>query len=227
MYFVDFSCNRKLGATSPTVTVPYSGPVNLLKALNYHSHTSMSGMDLPPPQSSPATTPHPQDSMRVRQLAHTYSTEVLSPVQSNSYKLASVVVHLGDVLSGHFVTYRRAPSVNGQRFPTRWLYTSDTLVKRATPSEVFGANAYMLFYEKIWWFTLYTAKIWSLSHFLAIDRAGVIAQSLLRITLDQNAMFSSSFSALIAHFTCCVSLHSRPPTFPLNAFSLLGIAVYS
>ena len=57
-------------------------------------------------------------------------------------------VTLGDINSGHFVTYRRAPSTIGQRFPDRWLYTSDTMVRKASFAEVMESNAYMLFYEK-------------------------------------------------------------------------------
>lgn len=85
----------------------------------------------------------------VQQLAHKYSTEVSANGCNNAYKLTSVIVHMGDVYSGHFVTYRRAPSTNGQRFPDKWFYTSDTLVKQISLSKVLQANAYMLFYEKI------------------------------------------------------------------------------
>lgn len=69
--------------------------------------------------------------------------------QDNSYKLTSVVVHLGDQNSGHFITYRRAPSDNGQRFPDKWLCASDTRVKKASLAEVLRADAYMLFYERV------------------------------------------------------------------------------
>ena len=85
-------------------------------------------------------------------LAATYSSENITASLSSrrtSYRLASVVVHLGDVSSGHFVTYRRAPSLDGQRFPADWLYTSDLCVRRAALSEVLASNAYMLLYEKI------------------------------------------------------------------------------
>lgn len=88
----------------------------------------------------------------LRLLAAAYSLENITSSSSSrrtSYRLTSVVVHLGDVLSGHFVTYRRAPSLNGQRFPADWLYTSDLCVRRATLSEVLASSAYMLIYEKI------------------------------------------------------------------------------
>ncbi|CAH1801581.1 unnamed protein product [Owenia fusiformis] len=64
---------------------------------------------------------------------------------SDMYKLVSVVVHLGGVESGHFITYRRAPG----EYSHKWLYTSDSMVKRVTLQEVMESEAYMLFYEKI------------------------------------------------------------------------------
>ncbi len=152
MYLSAFSGgNRSPGATSPTLSVPYSGPVNLLKALNYHSRTAQTGLSLQirggrEDQHGAALVENPG----VQRLAHAYNTEaaLVDLSGSCSYRLMAVVVHLGDVFSGHFVTYRRAPCENGQRFPDRWLYTSDTLVKPATGTEVLGSNAYMLFYEK-------------------------------------------------------------------------------
>jgi len=87
----------------------------------------------------------------LRLLAAAYSSENVTPSSSRrtSYRLTSVVVHVGDVSSGHFVTYRRAPSLNGQRFPGDWLYTSDLCVRRVSLSQVLASNAYMLLYEKI------------------------------------------------------------------------------
>ena len=109
-------------------------------------------MQLPPiisgihvPDGSLSTSSAP-----IQRLAHVYTAEQLpSALHTDSYKLTAVVVHLGDVFSGHFVTYRRAPSDNGQRFPERWLYTSDSLVKKAAIGEVLAADAYMLFYDRI------------------------------------------------------------------------------
>ena len=125
--------------------MPYSSPVNLLKALNYHTRTSNAGLSVESTQE-----PVEQSNSHVQRLAQAYSTETLSLVNTHdAYKLTSVVVHLGDVFSGHFVTYRRVPTSNGQRFPDRWLCTSDTVVRKATPAEVLQVPAYMLFYEKI------------------------------------------------------------------------------
>ena len=76
-------------------------------------------------------------------------TQGVDSVGGAAYRLTSVVVHLGSASSGHFVTYRRAPSVTGQRFPSQWLYTSDTVVNTATLATVLAADAYMLFYEKV------------------------------------------------------------------------------
>ena len=145
--FVSPSSNAKKTLASPTLTSPYSGPVNLLKALNYHSRATMSGFFLNPTATRPQAH---QSDPPVQQLAQKYSTETtLGVTNRHAYKLASVVVHLGDSMSGHFITYRRAPSSNGQRFPDRWVYTSDTEVRKATVSEALQSNAYMLFYEKI------------------------------------------------------------------------------
>ncbi|XP_013401621.1 ubiquitin carboxyl-terminal hydrolase 30 [Lingula anatina] len=66
----------------------------------------------------------------------------------SKYRLVAVVVHLGDVFSGHFVTYRRAPSGCGQRHNEKWLYTSDEHVSRASLQSVLQAEAYLLFYER-------------------------------------------------------------------------------
>lgn len=148
---------------------PVVSPVNMLKALHYHSRRGRSLNGLYAAQSETHidhltqndTTLHSASSAVVktagsayelRMLAAAYSSETVAPsrsTQRSTYRLTSVIVHLGDVSSGHFVTYRRAPSLNGQRFPSDWLYTSDLCVRRATISEVFASDAYMLLYEKM------------------------------------------------------------------------------
>lgn len=65
----------------------------------------------------------------------------------NLYRLKAVIVHVGDVFCGHFVTYRRGPV--GSRTRNRWFYTSDLLVREASLEEVRKANAYMILYEKV------------------------------------------------------------------------------
>ena len=111
----------------------------MLKALNWHSKQSLTvnTHSLPPP-----------DSEQIQRLVQAYQIETPSAAP-NLYRLVAVVMHLGDMNSGHFVTYRRAPSTIGQRFPDAWLYASDTLVRKASHEEVMSASAYMLFYDKI------------------------------------------------------------------------------
>lgn len=63
----------------------------------------------------------------------------------NIYSLNSVIVHLGDSKSGHFICLRRKMNPNSKKI--RWLYVSDLTVKEVSRDEVLAANAYMLFYE--------------------------------------------------------------------------------
>lgn len=82
--------------------------------------------------------------------SHSESSPMLyvGPVQCDQlYKLQAVIVHVGDVFCGHFVTYRRGP-INS-RSKNRWFYTSDLLVREASLEEVRKANAYMILYEKV------------------------------------------------------------------------------
>lgn len=62
------------------------------------------------------------------------------------YKLCSVIVHLGDASSGHFICYRRGTEAHNQ---TKWFYISDTNVLEVSLSEVLNSSAYMLFYERL------------------------------------------------------------------------------
>ncbi|XP_074641676.1 ubiquitin carboxyl-terminal hydrolase 30-like [Tubulanus polymorphus] len=68
--------------------------------------------------------------------------------KSCSYKLMSVIVHLGDVFSGHFVTYRRGPIRQGL-VSDKWFCTSDTIVKSVDITDVLQSDAYMLFYQRV------------------------------------------------------------------------------
>ncbi|NXG08182.1 UBP30 hydrolase, partial [Sakesphorus luctuosus] len=63
------------------------------------------------------------------------------------YRLMAVVVHHGDMHSGHFVTYRRVPGPRAG--PGQWLWVSDDSVRRASLQEVLAASAYLLFYERV------------------------------------------------------------------------------
>uniref|UniRef100_A0A669CT89 Ubiquitin carboxyl-terminal hydrolase n=1 Tax=Oreochromis niloticus TaxID=8128 RepID=A0A669CT89_ORENI len=81
------------------------------------------------------------------QLSLTYdysSTEYL-------FQLTAVLVHHGDMHSGHFVTYRRSPSSSrsSSPFSCQWLWVSDDSVRKANLHEVLSSNAYMLFYERV------------------------------------------------------------------------------
>uniref|UniRef100_A0A1A8BJM7 Ubiquitin carboxyl-terminal hydrolase n=2 Tax=Nothobranchius TaxID=28779 RepID=A0A1A8BJM7_NOTKA len=69
------------------------------------------------------------------------------PSSSTEYlfQLMAVLVHHGDMHSGHFVTYRRSPSA----FSSQWLWVSDNSVRKASLQEVLSSNAYMLFYERV------------------------------------------------------------------------------
>uniref|UniRef100_A0A3Q3DAP0 Ubiquitin carboxyl-terminal hydrolase n=1 Tax=Hippocampus comes TaxID=109280 RepID=A0A3Q3DAP0_HIPCM len=81
------------------------------------------------------------------QLGLTYdygSTEYL-------FQLTAVLVHHGDMHSGHFVTYRRSPSppCSSSPYISQWLWVSDDSVRKASLHEVLSSNAYMLFYERV------------------------------------------------------------------------------
>nr|XP_033474506.1 ubiquitin carboxyl-terminal hydrolase 30 isoform X1 [Epinephelus lanceolatus] len=86
------------------------------------------------------------------QLGLTYDYSVF-PSSSTEYlfQLTAVLVHHGDMHSGHFVTYRRSPSSPRTTSPlsSQWLWVSDDSVRKASLHEVLSSNAYMLFYERV------------------------------------------------------------------------------
>uniref|UniRef100_A0A8C3VAV0 Ubiquitin carboxyl-terminal hydrolase 30 n=1 Tax=Catharus ustulatus TaxID=91951 RepID=A0A8C3VAV0_CATUS len=62
------------------------------------------------------------------------------------YRLMAVWCTIGDMHSGHFVTFparSRAPAA------AKWLWISDESVRRASLHEVLAASAYLLFYERV------------------------------------------------------------------------------
>lgn len=67
------------------------------------------------------------------------------------FQLTAVLVHHGDMHSGHFITYRRSPSSHRSSSPfgSQWLWVSDDSVRKASLHEVLSSNAYMLFYERV------------------------------------------------------------------------------
>ncbi|XP_002131158.2 ubiquitin carboxyl-terminal hydrolase 30-like [Ciona intestinalis] len=70
--------------------------------------------------------------------------------QNAWYKLCAVVVHIGSwTESGHYVAYRRVPTETFNISKSKWVFTSDTVVRPASLSEVLSSTAYMLFYERV------------------------------------------------------------------------------
>lgn len=67
------------------------------------------------------------------------------------FQLMAVLVHHGDMNSGHFVTYRRCPPSphSPSPFSSQWLWVSDDSVRKASLQEVLSSNAYLLFYERV------------------------------------------------------------------------------
>jgi ubiquitin carboxyl-terminal hydrolase 30 len=67
------------------------------------------------------------------------------------FRLMAVVVHHGDMHSGHFVTYRRSPpsAKNPLTTSNQWLWISDDTVRKASLQEVLSSSAYLLFYERV------------------------------------------------------------------------------
>ncbi|MEQ2202251.1 hypothetical protein XENOCAPTIV_027383, partial [Xenoophorus captivus] len=67
------------------------------------------------------------------------------------FQLTAVLVHHGDMHSGHFVTYRRSPPshCSASPFSCQWLWVSDDSVRKASLQEVLSSSAYMLFYERV------------------------------------------------------------------------------
>ncbi|KAF8067875.1 hypothetical protein FPV67DRAFT_1449472 [Lyophyllum atratum] len=83
------------------------------------------------------------------------------------YRLYAVVVHIGNMLGGHYVAYTALPdpptsrsnASDGIRMsdaswtdvkpPRQWAYISDTIVRLTTLEEVLKAKAYICMYERI------------------------------------------------------------------------------
>jgi ubiquitin carboxyl-terminal hydrolase 22/27/51 len=67
--------------------------------------------------------------------------ETLPPnvlTESRVYDLASVIVHIGEINSGHYISYSKSDS--------RWFKFDDNKVNLASENDILKANAYMLFY---------------------------------------------------------------------------------
>jgi hypothetical protein len=59
------------------------------------------------------------------------------------YRLCSVIVHLGGVDSGHYVTYRRSAGADD-----RWFVVSDEVVEEVAETRVLQCPAYIVIYER-------------------------------------------------------------------------------
>ncbi|KAG6333174.1 hypothetical protein ID866_5920 [Astraeus odoratus] len=78
------------------------------------------------------------------------------------YRLYAVVVHIGNMLGGHYVAYTALPpsssedhsteeskQQSSERQPRDWAYISDTIVRLASFEEVMKSKAYICMYERI------------------------------------------------------------------------------
>ncbi|XP_031425906.1 ubiquitin carboxyl-terminal hydrolase 30 [Clupea harengus] len=67
------------------------------------------------------------------------------------FRLTAVLVHHGDMHSGHFVTYRRCPASPRcpSPFSSQWIWVSDDSVRKASLQEALSSSAYLLFYERV------------------------------------------------------------------------------
>ncbi|KAI9568626.1 hypothetical protein HD554DRAFT_2096862 [Boletus coccyginus] len=81
------------------------------------------------------------------------------------YRLYAVVVHIGNMLGGHYVAYMALPPSPSDADPTRpenerqrsdsgkvprdWAFISDTVVRLTSLEEVLKSRAYMRMYECI------------------------------------------------------------------------------
>ncbi|ESO84641.1 hypothetical protein LOTGIDRAFT_168499 [Lottia gigantea] len=118
-----------------------SAPVNLLRALNYDSKTTMNGIFVQPPSPLSLHNTHADEN---------HNGPDLAPHTEFQYKLASVISHIGNEYSGHFVAYRRTPVPSVKNtMGAKWLYTSDETVKKVSFHQVINSEAYMLFYERM------------------------------------------------------------------------------
>ncbi len=89
------------------------------------------------------------------------------------YKLASAVVHLGNAYSGHFLTYRRAPSTMSDQLCENWMCVSDENVYTAVLPEVLSQKSYMLYYQRAWFRTNEYFNIHVATHDLTFGRLAV------------------------------------------------------
>ena len=63
----------------------------------------------------------------------------------NSYGLCAVIVHIGEISTGHYITYRKCQS-GGK---VKWYFTSDGDIKQVSLEQVLASNPYIIVYEKM------------------------------------------------------------------------------
>lgn len=116
--------------------------VTLLRTLNYDNRRTQNGLFIQPQM---------EDHSRDSDVNHNGPASVSKSSDSSlTYRLCAVVVHIGNISSGHFITYRRSPNtVRGKRRSDKWLCCSDRKVVPANKMDVLAAEAYMLMYERL------------------------------------------------------------------------------
>ncbi|KAI3798562.1 hypothetical protein L1987_33839 [Smallanthus sonchifolius] len=82
-----------------------------------------------------------------------HGTWNLTPTGNHIYNLVSVVEHFGNAGSGHYTVYRRVISkISNSEIDNchiYWVGVSDSQVYRVSEEDVLGAEASLLFYEKV------------------------------------------------------------------------------
>ncbi|PVD36682.1 hypothetical protein C0Q70_03668 [Pomacea canaliculata] len=153
----DFTKSGLCGGNVPSI-YRTSAPVNLLRTLNFDASTARNGLFLQMPASltippSMADVNHnsPTSPLDISAICTGSSLETAS---TYCYRLTAVVSHFGDVMSGHFVTYRRGPmssthQIQQPQMSESWWYASDCTVEKVSISQVLSSQAYMLFYERV------------------------------------------------------------------------------
>ena len=68
-----------------------------------------------------------------------------SQYSQNSYGLCAVIVHIGEISSGHYITYRKCQS-GGK---VKWYFTSDGDIRQVSLEQVLASNPYIIVYEKM------------------------------------------------------------------------------
>ncbi|GAA5884144.1 hypothetical protein JCM3774_004553 [Rhodotorula dairenensis] len=79
--------------------------------------------------------------------------ELEKEVHNARYRLYAVVVHFGDLNTGHYASYvlsnRYGTGERAGRGERRWVFCSDEDVTAVSEAEVLRSKAYMLFYERV------------------------------------------------------------------------------